>query len=80
MLFSLNSKICLLVFSVLWKIKFSRKVKFFTWQVLHGHTNMMDRLAWKLLSLVGSFCCILYRKAEKDMDHILGHCDFVRAV
>lgn len=30
-------------FLVLWKIKVPRKVRFFTWQVLHDCANMLDK-------------------------------------
>lgn len=64
------------VFSSLWRIKILRKVKFFTWQVIYGRSNIMDQFARKLL-LVGPFCCILRWKMEEDLDHILWTCEFV---
>ena len=45
-------------FLVLWRIEIPRKVKFFSWQVLHDRKkkkNRMDRLKRKMLSLVGPF-------------------------
>lgn len=68
------------VFLILWRIKVSRKVRFFTWQVLRGRGNMKDRLSRKLPSLVGSFYCIFCRKVEEDIDHILWQCEFATSV
>lgn len=59
------------------RIKIPRKVKCFTWQVLHGHTN--DGLACDEVAL-GPFCCILCWKVKEDFDHIFWLCDFVRVV
>lgn len=47
-------------FSVMWRIKILRKVRFFAWQVLHGHISTPDGLVRKLPLLVGPLCCILY--------------------
>lgn len=55
------------VFIVLWRIKIPRMVRFFTWQVLDGRANTLNRLVRKLPSLVEPFCW----KAEEDLDHIL---------
>lgn len=68
------------VFLVLWRIKVPRKIRFFSWQVLHGCANTLDRLIRKLSLLVGPFGCILYRKAEEDLDHILWYCNYASGV
>ena len=42
--------------------------------------GVKDRLVRKMASLVGSFCCIICRKAEEDLDHLFGGCQFARSV
>lgn len=66
--------------SLIWRLKIPRKMRFFTWQVLHGCISMPDRLVKKMPSLVWLFCCILFRKVEEDLDHILWYCDFAKRV
>lgn len=57
------------VFSAIWRTKIPRKVKFFTWQVLLGCVNTLDRLVKKMRSLVTPSCCILCQKVEENLDH-----------
>lgn len=59
------------VFDVLWRIKIPKKVKFFFWLVLLGHVNTINRFSRKIPSLIGHFYCILCRKAEENLDHLL---------
>ena len=59
------------VFHELWRIKIPKKAKFFTWQVLLGHVNIIDRLLRNKFLLMGPSCCILYQKVKEDLDHIL---------
>lgn len=59
-----------LVFLVLWRIKVPRKVRFFTWLVLHGHANTLDMLFKNMPLLVGAFVVFFCRNAEEDQDHI----------
>lgn len=47
-------------------------MSFFIWQVLHGCVNTLNRLSRRILSLVGLFCCILRRKAEKTLITFFG--------
>ena len=56
---------------MIWRIKIPKKVRFFIWQVLLGRVNTLDRLVRGRTSFVGLFCCILCRKAEEDLDHLL---------
>lgn len=51
-----------------------KKVKFFIRHVIYGRVNTLDRLSRKMSSLVGPFCCILCRRAEEDLDHLLWNC------
>lgn len=55
--------------SSLLRIKIPKKVKFFTWQVLHGRVKTLDRLLRKLPSLVGLFCYNLCWKAKESWDN-----------
>ena len=59
------------VFYVIWRIKVRTKVRFFTWQVLLGHVNIVDRLVSRRTMIVEPFYHILCRKAEEDLDHLL---------
>ena len=53
-----------------WRIKVPKKVRFFIWQKsLLDRVNIIDRLLKRTL-LVGSFCCLLRRKAEEDLDNL----------
>lgn len=61
------------------RIKVPKKAKFFSWQVLLGRVNLLDRLLRKYL-LVGPFCCIHCRKVEEDLDYLLWGCEFVRSI
>lgn len=60
-----------LIFSLTWRIKVPRKVKIFSWLVLHGRLGTLDRLSRNFPSLIGPFCCILCWKANEDLDHVL---------
>lgn len=62
------------IFLAVWRIKIPRKLRFYTWLVLHGQPNPLDKLHRKVLILFGSSCCILYWKAEEDIGHILWSC------
>lgn len=63
-----SSPVVELVFDVLWRIRIPKKVKSFLWQVLLGRVNTMDRLVRKMPLLLGSFCCILYRKVGENLN------------
>ncbi|TYK03471.1 ATPase family AAA domain-containing protein [Cucumis melo var. makuwa] len=43
-------------------------------EIEYNHQEFQERLLRKMPLLVGPFCCILCRKAEEDLDHILWHC------
>lgn len=67
-------------FDVLLRIKILEKLKLFTTQVLLSHVNTMNKLMRKMSMPMGSFCCILYRKAKKDLDHLFRSFQFARSV
>lgn len=62
------------VFAMVWRIKIPRKVRFFTWQVLHNQANILDKLGWKLPTLFGPFV-VFFVERQGDLDHILWSCD-----
>ena len=63
------------VFDVVWRIP--KKIKFFTWQVLLGQVNTLDRLVRKTFSLIGPFYNIFYWKVEKYLHQFSGSVNFV---
>lgn len=59
------------VFASLWKVKNSKTIKFFIWQISLRKVNTLDRVSRKLANLIGLQCCILYRRVVEYLDHIL---------
>lgn len=60
------------VFDTVWRIKIPKKIKFFTWQVLLGQVNTLDRLVRKKLLLMGPFYNIFIRRQRKTRINFLG--------
>ena len=56
----------------------SRKVRLFTWQVLHGCLRTSNKFVKKSPSMVGPFCCILLKSGGRL--RLLWRCDFVSNV
>lgn len=59
---------------MVWRIKILRKSC-----SLLGQANTLDQSARKTTSFMGPFCCILYRKAEANLDHLLWDCHYAQA-
>lgn len=53
-------------------LTFTRKFRFFFWHVLLGWMNTVDKLVRR--RTFGSFCCLLCRKANKNLDHLFWNC------
>ena len=45
--------------------------KVFVRQVWHVKDNALDRILTKVPLLVGPFCCIIFKRAAKNLVHIL---------
>ena len=56
----------------------SRKVRLFTWRVLHGCFSTLDKFIKKLPLMVGPFCCILSESGGRL--RLLWRCHFVSNV
>lgn len=63
-----------LIFYVVWRIKISKKFRFFTWQVLPVQVNTSRRLVRRRNSCLGPFFCSLCHKAVEDLNHLLWGC------
>ena len=56
------------VFNVVWRIKVSKKVRFFIWQVLLGQDNTMDRLVkMREYALLGLFVACFVERQRKTL-------------
>lgn len=55
------------------KFKIFKKAKSFTWQILYGRVNIMDRIQ-SHSSLLWLRWCILCRKVFEDLDHVVCRC------
>lgn len=68
------------IFSLPWKVKITKKVKFLVWQVLHGRINTLDQIMVRLSFFIGSLCCILCKIAMEVLNHLLWSCDYAMTV
>lgn len=63
--------------NLIWKLKISKKVKFFLWSLAYRSLNIQNKLQRKFPngSLSPSICYLCLKEAEA-FDHLFLHCDF----
>ncbi|KAG7026028.1 hypothetical protein SDJN02_12526, partial [Cucurbita argyrosperma subsp. argyrosperma] len=49
-------------------------------KVIHKRVNTLDKFSRKMFTLIEPCCCILCRRVEEDLDHILCTCSFAGTV
>lgn len=68
---NLSSQLC-------WSYKCLRKVGVFTWLVLKRRILTRDRMLH--LRFNGPFQCVMHKRHEESLDHLLLNCDFTQGV
>lgn len=64
-----------ILFVFLLKVK-TKKMKTFAWKVLNFRVNTQDQIQRLLLPQ----WCLIYRKHEEDLDHLIWDCDFATSL